>query len=72
MMIYQDNYYDISGENISWSNLPADYPACQVIDLADQLNFNNGTPYFIVFTFYKLENPQSFGARKRWEIRLLI
>ena len=54
--IYQDNFYEISGENISWSNLPADYPACQVIDLADQIHFNNGTPYFIVFTFNKLEN----------------
>ena len=39
MAIYQNNFYEISGEDISWSNLPADYPACQVIDLADQIHF---------------------------------
>lgn len=54
--IYQDIYYEISGKNISWSDLPADYPACQVIDLADHIHFNNGTPYFIVFRFRNIEN----------------
>ena len=54
--IYQDIYYEISGKNISWSDFPADYPACQVVDLSDHLHLNNGTPYFIVFRFRNIQN----------------
>ena len=56
ILIYQENFTELPGKNITWSVVPADYPACQVIDLANYVEFKNVTPYFITFAFFKVEN----------------
>ena len=31
ILIYQENFTELPGKNITWSVVPADYPACQVM-----------------------------------------
>ena len=44
---------EVFGKNLSWSIVPAGFPACQLIQLEDHFNLEGIAPTFVVFDFLK-------------------
>ena len=45
----------IKGQDIQWSRIPQ-YPACQIIDLNDYMDFSTHVPFFMDIFFHKIAN----------------